>query len=58
MANQILAQRRRSAEHGVEKVGEKLRAMMPWIAENALVDKAKKLIATGYLPNLVSTRKF
>ena len=35
------AQRRRSAEHGVEKVGEKLRAMMPWIAENALVDKAK-----------------
>ena len=35
------AQRRRSAEHGVEMVGEKLRAMMPWIAENALVDKSK-----------------
>ncbi len=35
------AQRRRSAEHGVEQVGEKLRAMMPWIAENALVDKEK-----------------
>ena len=35
------AQRRRSAEHGVEKVGEKLRGMMPWIAENALVDKSK-----------------
>ena len=25
----------------VEQVGEKLRAMMPWIAENALVDKSK-----------------
>jgi ketol-acid reductoisomerase len=35
------AERRMAAEHGVEKVGEKLRAMMPWIAENALVDKEK-----------------
>jgi len=35
------AMRRQAAEHGVEQVGEKLRAMMPWIAENALVDKAK-----------------
>ena len=35
------AERRIAAEHGVEKVGEKLRAMMPWIAENALVDKNK-----------------
>ena len=35
------ARRRQAAEHGVEKVGEKLRAMMPWIAENALVDKAR-----------------
>ena len=35
------AERRIAAEHGVEKVGEKLRAMMPWIAENALVDKEK-----------------
>jgi ketol-acid reductoisomerase len=25
----------------IEEVGEKLRAMMPWIAKNALVDKAK-----------------
>jgi len=25
----------------VEKVGEKLRAMMPWIGQNRLVDKAK-----------------
>ncbi|MDP7539133.1 MAG: ketol-acid reductoisomerase [Alphaproteobacteria bacterium] len=35
------ALRRRSGEHQIEKVGEKLRAMMPWIAENALVDKTK-----------------
>jgi ketol-acid reductoisomerase len=35
------AMRRRSAEHLSEEVGEKLRAMMPWIAENRLVDKAK-----------------
>ena len=25
----------------VDQVGEKLRAMMPWIAENRLVDKTK-----------------
>jgi ketol-acid reductoisomerase len=35
------ATRRREAEHPIEKVGEKLRAMMPWIAKNKLVDKAK-----------------
>ena len=35
------AMRRRGAEHPVEKVGEKLRAMMPWIAQNRLVDRAK-----------------
>src|ERR1700735_3479862 len=35
------AMRRRGAEHDIEKVGEKLRAMMPWIAQNRLVDKAK-----------------
>ncbi|MFQ5765234.1 MAG: ketol-acid reductoisomerase, partial [Rhodospirillales bacterium] len=33
--------RRRAAEHEIEEVGAKLRAMMPWIAENALVDKSK-----------------
>jgi ketol-acid reductoisomerase len=33
------AMRRRSAEHPIEKVGEKLRAMMPWIAKNKLVDR-------------------
>src|SRR6201989_173589 len=35
------AMRRRSAEHDIEKVGERLRAMMPWIKQNALVDKTK-----------------
>jgi len=35
------ATRRRNAEHDIEQVGEKLRAMMPWIAKNRLVDKAK-----------------
>ncbi|MGB0671254.1 MAG: ketol-acid reductoisomerase [Rhodospirillales bacterium] len=35
------AQRRISSEHDIEKVGEKLRAMMPWISANQLVDKAK-----------------
>jgi ketol-acid reductoisomerase len=29
------------AEHPIEEIGEKLRGMMPWIKEKALVDKAK-----------------
>jgi ketol-acid reductoisomerase len=33
--------RRLQAGHGIEEVGEKLRGMMPWIAENAMVDKSK-----------------
>ena len=35
------ATRRRSAEHEIEQVGEKLRAMMPWIGASKLVDKEK-----------------
>ena len=35
------ALRRRCAEHPLEEVGERLRAMMPWIGENRLVDKSK-----------------
>ena len=35
------ATRRRNAEHPIEQVGAELRAMMPWIGENRLVDKAK-----------------
>ncbi|QEX15907.1 ketol-acid reductoisomerase (NADP(+)) [Hypericibacter terrae] len=35
------AMRRRAAEHPIEEVGVKLRAMMPWIGKNKLVDKTK-----------------
>ncbi|MBF0130879.1 MAG: ketol-acid reductoisomerase [Alphaproteobacteria bacterium] len=35
------ALRRRGAEHPVEEVGGRLRAMMPWIGANRLVDKSK-----------------
>jgi ketol-acid reductoisomerase len=35
------ALRRQSQEHPIEQVGEKLRAMMPWIAKNKLVDKTR-----------------
>jgi ketol-acid reductoisomerase len=35
------AKRRLLAEHDIEKVGERLRAMMPWIKQNRLVDTSK-----------------
>jgi ketol-acid reductoisomerase len=35
------ASRRRNADHPIEEVGGRLRAMMPWIAKNKLVDQAK-----------------
>ena len=35
------AMRRNWSEHGVEEVGARLRAMMPWLSEGKLVDKAK-----------------
>ena len=35
------ATRRRNAEHEIEEVGQRLRAMMPWIGANQLVDKEK-----------------
>ena len=35
------ATRARLAEHDIEKVGAKLREMMPWIKQGALVDKSK-----------------
>ena len=37
----LKAERRLASEHPVEQVGARLRAMMPWIAENQLVDKTK-----------------
>ena len=35
------AMRAKLATHPIEEVGEKLRAMMPWIKAKALVDKAR-----------------
>ena len=35
------ATRARTADHPIEEVGQRLRAMMPWIAKNKLVDKDK-----------------
>ncbi len=35
------AMRRRAGEHPIEEVGERLRGMMPWIAQGKLVDKTK-----------------
>jgi len=35
------ARRRLLAEHDIEKVGERLRAMMPWIRKNKLVDTSR-----------------
>src|SRR5476649_2331293 len=37
----LLSRRRLTAEHQIEVVGEKLRAMMPWIRKNKLVDQSK-----------------
>lgn len=37
----IKASRRANDEHQIEQVGAKLRAMMPWISEGKMVDKAK-----------------
>lgn len=38
---EMTARRRLNAEHPIEVVGNNLRAMMPWIAANQIVDKAK-----------------
>ena len=37
----LLAQRRNLSQHQIEVVGEKLRAMMPWIKKNKLVDQSR-----------------
>ena len=37
----LLSRRRLNSEHQIEIVGEKLRAMMPWIAKNKLVDQTR-----------------
>ena len=40
-ATTLMSRRRLMAEHSIEVVGEKLRAMMPWIKANKLVDKSR-----------------
>jgi len=37
----LISRRRLTAEHQIEQVGSKLRAMMPWIAKSKLVDQSK-----------------
>jgi ketol-acid reductoisomerase len=37
----LLSRRRLTAEHPIEQVGEALRAMMPWIKKNKLVDQTR-----------------
>ena len=37
----LISRRRLNSEHQIEQVGGKLRAMMPWIAKNKLVDQSK-----------------
>jgi ketol-acid reductoisomerase len=37
----LMSRRRLTAEHPIEVVGEQLRAMMPWIKKNRLVDQSK-----------------
>jgi len=37
----MTAYRRNNAAHQIEQVGEKLRAMMPWIESNKIIDKTK-----------------
>jgi ketol-acid reductoisomerase len=38
---ELKASRKAAAAHPIEEVGERLRAMMPWIAKNKLVDRAR-----------------
>ncbi len=38
---ELKASRKQAAAHPIEKVGGELRAMMPWIGKNKLVDKAR-----------------
>ena len=38
----FLKTRKDLADHSIEKVGKKLRDMMPWISEKKLIDSDKK----------------
>ena len=38
---ELKASRKQAARHQIEEVGSRLRAMMPWIGKNQLVDKSR-----------------
>ena len=39
--SRLVEMREAEANHDIEKVGDRLRGMMPWIGANKLVDKEK-----------------
>ena len=43
----MTARRRNTADHSIEVVGAQLRAMMPWIAKNKLVDQTRNCCEAG-----------
>ena len=49
----LKAKRRQTAEQPVEQIGEKLRAMMPWISQNRLVDRRQKLMLSAPLRRIM-----
>ena len=49
----FLKMREDLAKHPIEKVGKELRAMMPWIGKNKLVDKDKELAQSDSLKALI-----
>jgi ketol-acid reductoisomerase len=47
------AMRAKNAAHPIEEVGAKLRAMMPWIKQRAMVDKSRNLLISTTLSDLI-----
>ena len=45
----MTARRRNNAAHPIEKIGGELRSMMPWIAQNKIVDKDKNQLVQGFV---------
>src|SRR5690606_15295494 len=54
----MTAARRNNAAQPIEQVGEKLCAMMPWIASNQVVDKTKIRFRFGVGKNAASAAFF
>ena len=51
---ELKAARKRAEAHPIEKTGSELRAMMPWISANKLVDKSNLVHVAGFNPGLLS----